>query len=253
MTVPLGASTSSPNALNQNFIDLISWMAGDFSNFKQSYEHPADFAHIRIFFRPLPFDFFTGLGFPGGIGFYSEQVYDYDLWSPYRQGLHRVIDRGIDGVYIENYGFKDGVPYAGSGHNLEILKTIPVDCAIRRKGCSMVFKREQLEGQDTFIGGVEPGKNCLIPRKGKKTYLVSRVELTERTWVSLDQGMDVETGEHVWGSTEGALRFEKKESFASELPLAELLKSPVSKGSIASGSMEDSPSEASRLEKNCPT
>ncbi|MFK8185886.1 MAG: chromophore lyase CpcT/CpeT [Phormidesmis sp.] len=217
------APTQSPAAHHQNFIDLISWMAGDFSNFKQSYENPTDFAHIRIFFRPLPFDFFTALGFPGGVGFYSEQVYDYDLWSPYRQGLHRVINNGEDGIYIENYGFKDGVPFAGSGHNLDILKTIPADCAIRRQGCSMVFKREQLNGQDAFIGGVEPGNNCLIPRKGKKTYLVSRVELTESTWVSLDQGMDVETHEHVWGSTEGALRFEKKESFASELPLAQLM------------------------------
>ena len=214
--------TSTSASTSQNFIDLISWMAGDFSNFQQSYTHPTDFAHIRIFFRPLPFDFFTALGFPGGIGFYSEQVYDYDLWSPYRQGLHRVIDKGENGIYIENYGLRDGVPYAGSGHNPDILKTIPADCAIRRKGCSMVFKRQQLNGEDTFIGGVEPGNRCLIPRKGKKTYLVSRVELTQHTWISLDQGMDVETHEHVWGSTEGALRFEKKESFASELPLDQL-------------------------------
>lgn len=208
-------------ALGQDFITLTRWMAGDFSNFQQSQTYPRDFAHIRIFFRPLPFEFFEALGFPGGIGFYSEQVYDYELWNPYRQGLHRVIERGGD-IYIENYGFQDGVPYAGSGHSLDMLKTIPPEVAIRRTGCSMVFRREQLDGVDTFIGGVEPGKNCLIPRKGKKTYLVSRVELTEQTWVSIDQGMDVDTDEHVWGSTEGALRFEKRESFASELPLERL-------------------------------
>jgi CpeT protein len=206
-----------PQSVSPDFITLVSWMAGDFSNFKQSYAHPTDFAHIRIFFRPLPFEFFEALGFPGGVGFYSEQVYDYDLWNPYRQGLHRVVDGG-DHVYIENYGFKDGVPYAGSGHNLSVLNTIPADCAIRREGCSMVFRREG----DRFIGGVEPGNRCLIPRKGKKTYLVSRVELTESTWLSLDQGMDVDTHEHVWGSTEGALGFEKRESFADELPLAAL-------------------------------
>lgn len=214
------AFTPAPSSISQDFITLIQWMAGDFSNFKQSYEHPTDFAHIRIFFRPLPFDFFAASGFPGGIGFYSEQVYDYDLWSPYRQGLHRVIDRG-DHVYIENYGFKDGVPYAGSGHNPDVLKTIPAEVAIRRTGCSMVFRRDA-DNSGLFIGGVEPGNGCLIPRKGKKTYLVSRVELTESTWVSLDQGMDVETHEHVWGSTEGALRFEKRESFANELPLDRL-------------------------------
>ncbi|MGB3298832.1 MAG: chromophore lyase CpcT/CpeT [Phormidesmis sp.] len=216
----MSVSTAAPISTSQDFITLIQWMAGDFSNFKQSYEHPADFAHIRIFFRPLPFNFFEALGFPGGIGFYSEQVYDYDLWSPYRQGLHRVIDRG-DRIYIENYGFKDGVPYAGSGHNADVLKTIPAEAAIRRTGCSMVFQRDANDS-GLFIGGVESGDNCLIPRKGKKTYLVSRVELTENTWVSLDQGMDVETHQHVWGSTEGALRFEKRESFANELPLNRL-------------------------------
>ncbi|MEL7353263.1 MAG: chromophore lyase CpcT/CpeT [Cyanobacteria bacterium P01_A01_bin.116] len=222
----MSASTTfpQPSSLSQDFVDLVSWMSGDFSNAEQANAHPTDFAHIRIFFRPLPFDFFKALGFPGGVGFYSEQVYDYDLWNPYRQGLHRVINQGNQ-VYIENYGFKDGVPYAGSGHNREILATIPADVAIRRTGCSMVFKREPIDGVDGFVGGVEPGNHCLIPRKGKKTYLVSRVELTQQTWVSLDQGMDVDTHEHVWGSTEGALRFSKRESFASELPLAQLASS----------------------------
>ncbi|MBE9060208.1 chromophore lyase CpcT/CpeT [cf. Phormidesmis sp. LEGE 11477] len=213
MTAPIAPSAS----VSPDLITLSTWMAGDFSNFKQADAALTDFAHIRIFFRPLPYEFFEGLGLPGGIGFYSEQVYDYDLWSPYRQGLHRVIDK--DGqIYIENYGFKDGVPYAGSGHNADILKTIPAEGAIRRQGCSMVFQREG----DLFIGGVEPGHNCRIPRQGKWTYLVSRVELSDRTWVSLDQGMDIETDEHVWGSTEGALRFEKRESFAHELPLGRL-------------------------------
>ncbi len=213
MTAPIAV----PAPVSSDLVTLSTWIAGDFSNFKQANAALTDFAHIRIFFRPLPYDFFEALGFPGGIGFYSEQVYDYDLWSPYRQGLHRVSAQNGH-IYIENYGFKDGVLYAGSGHNADILRTIPSDCAIRREGCSMVFHREG----DIFVGGVEPGNNCRIPRKDKWTYLVSRVELTDSTWVSLDQGMDVETGEHVWGSTEGALRFEKRESFAHELPLGRL-------------------------------
>ncbi|MGD1896420.1 MAG: chromophore lyase CpcT/CpeT [Phormidesmis sp.] len=214
MTAPIANLSTA----NQDLVTLATWMAGDFSNFKQANAALKDFAHIRIFFRPLPYDFFEALGFPGGIGFYSEQVYDYDLWSPYRQGLHRVIAKE-DHVYIENYGFKDGVPYAGSGHNRDILNTIPAEGAIRRAGCSMVFRRQSNDDGDKFIGSVEPGNNCQIPRKGKLTYLVSHVEVTENSWMSLDQGMDLETHEHVWGSTEGALKFEKRESFAQELPL----------------------------------
>ncbi|MEO1620182.1 MAG: chromophore lyase CpcT/CpeT [Cyanobacteria bacterium J06632_3] len=231
MTVPSAVPLSDPisgagrSFANSDLVTLASWMAGDFSNLNQAQAHPTDFAHIRIFFRPLPYTFFEALGLPGGIGFYSEQVYDYDLWSPYRQGLHRVIDKG-DHIYIENYGFQDGVPYAGSGHNLDVLRTIPADCAIRREGCSMVFRRQPDAEVETFVGGVEPGNNCRIPRKGKLTYLVSHVEVTANTWLSLDQGMDLETHEHVWGSTEGALKFEKRESFADELPLDQLVGRP---------------------------
>ena len=187
--------------------DLARLMAGDFCNFQQSQADPKNYAHIRIFFRPLPWNFFSG------IGFYSEQVYDYDLWSPYRQGVHRLIDRGED-VYIENYSLKNPELYAGSGHNRDILLTIPPDDIERRYNCSMVFKKEG----EMFRGSVEPGNKCLIHRKGVETYLVSTVELTKTTWVSWDRGMDIGTGKQIWGSAKGPLKFEKRASFAAELP-----------------------------------
>lgn len=187
---------------------LARLMAGDFSNQAQAFADPTNYAHIRIFFRPLPHAFFAG------IGFYSEQVYDYDLWTPYRQGVHRLVDRGND-VYIENYTLSDPMLYAGAGHRREILETIPREAIARRPGCSMVFR---LEG-DTFIGCVEPGEQCTIERNGVQTFLVSSVELTETTWVSWDRGMDIQTREQVWGSAIGPLKFERRQSFADELPL----------------------------------
>ena len=80
----------------------------------------------------------------------------------------------------------------------------------------MVFKREG----DRFLGQVEPGNLCLIEKNGCQTYLVSDVEITESTWASLDRGLDVETHEQVWGSEHGALRFEKRESFAHEITIS---------------------------------
>lgn len=195
--------------MTNNLIALAHWMAGDFSNQKQAFANSRLYAHIRIFWRPLPFEFFKG------IGFYSEQVYDYDLWSPYRQGVHRLVPQG-DQIYIENYSLKQPERYAGAGRDLNILKTITPDGIERRHHCSMVFWREG----EIFRGSVEPGNKCLINRNGCLTYLVSDVELTEHTWVSLDKGMDINTHEQVWGSTAGPLRFEKRESFAHELPIA---------------------------------
>ncbi|MCC3426183.1 MAG: chromophore lyase CpcT/CpeT [Microcoleus sp. PH2017_01_SCD_O_A] len=190
-----------------DLITLAQWMAGDFSNYKQSFEKPQQFAHIHIFFRPLPFDFFNA------IGFYSEQVYDHDLWTPYRQGVHKLIDQG-EQIYIENYSLNDPVQYAGAARELSILKTIKPDCIQRRYNCSMVFKREG----EMFRGSVEPGNQCLIEKKGCSTYLISDVEITETTWSSLDRGMDVNTHEQIWGSENGSLWFEKRQSFAGELP-----------------------------------
>jgi CpeT protein len=199
-------SLNNPGTNTSDLITLARWMAGDFSNQKQAFENPKQYAHIHVFFRPLAFEFFSG------IGFYSEQVYDYDLWTPYRQGIHRLIDNG-DHIYIENYSLKDPIQYAGAARELTILQTINNDSIERRYCCSMIFKRQ---GQ-MFQGGVEPGNKCLIPRNGRQTYLISEVELTENTWNSLDKGMDIETNEQIWGSTAGPLRFEKKQSFADEV------------------------------------
>lgn len=196
------------SAQNSNLLnELARLMAGDFSNRQQSDADPKNYAHIRVFFRPLPWKFFSG------IGFYSEQVYDYDLWSPYRQGVHLLVDKG-DHIYIENYSLENAENYAGSGHNRDILLTIPPDCIQRRHNCSMVFRKEE----NMFRGSVEPGNKCLIHRNGVNTYLVSSVELTETTWISWDRGMNVENHQHIWGSAIGPLKFTKKESFADELP-----------------------------------
>jgi CpeT protein len=195
-------------AKSSNLATLASWMAGDFSNYQQSFDEPQNFAHIHVLFRPLPFEFFSG------IGFYSEQVYDYDLWNPYRQGMHRLIERQDD-IYIENYSLQNAYLYAGAARHLDILKTITPECLERRYHCSMIFRREG----NKFIGNVEPGNLCLIDRDGCQTYLISDVEITENTWVSLDKGMDVNTHQQIWGSTHGALKFTKRESFADELPI----------------------------------
>ena len=187
-------------------LTLAQWIAGDFSNQKQAFADSRNYAHIRVFFRPLPWDFFSG------IGFYSEQLYNHDLWSPYRQGVHRFIEQG-EQIYVENYGLKDRILYAGAGREPDILKTITPDCLERRYNCSMVFQREG----HLFRGRVE-GNSCLLEKYGKQTYLVSDVELTETTFVSLDRGLDITTHEQVWGSTAGPLKFEKRHSYASEVP-----------------------------------
>ena len=78
----------------------------------------------------------------------------------------------------------------------------------------MIFKREE----KLFRGGVEPGNQCLIKKRGYQTYLVSEVEVTETTWSSIDRGLDVNTHQQIWGSMFGPLLFEKCQDFSEELP-----------------------------------
>jgi CpeT protein len=183
------------------------WMAGGFSNGKQAMDAPRDFSHIRLFWRPLPWEFF------GGVGFYSEQVYDYDLWLPYRQGVHHLVEQPDGSIFVHNYGLKNAIFLAGAGRELSILKTLKRDVLLPRSGCGMVFRRDGAK----FVGAVEPGNQCLIPKEGKMTYLVSEVEVTDSTWTSRDRGFDVDTQDQVWGSEHGQFWFEKVQDYGSEL------------------------------------
>jgi CpeT protein len=186
---------------------LARCMAGGFSNGKQAMASPRDFSHIRLFWRPLPWAFF------GGVGFYSEQVYDYDLWLPYRQGVHHLVERDDGSVFVHNYGLKNPLFLAGAGRELSILQTLKPEMLTPRSGCGMVFRQDG----ERFLGEVEPGQKCLIPKEGKITYLVSEVEITNSTWVSRDRGFDVNTQEQVWGSDHGKFLFEKVQDYGSEL------------------------------------
>jgi hypothetical protein len=69
----------------------------------------------------------------------------------------------------------------------------------------------------SFQGVVEPGKNCVIVRDGKETYLDNSFEVSEGGLVSLDRGYDPQTDELVWGSVAGAFHFQRRVSFADEV------------------------------------
>jgi CpeT protein len=80
------------------------------------------------------------------------------------------------------------------------------------------------EGDGKYIGMVEPGKKCFIPRDGKITYLVSEVEVDETNWISRDRGFDPESNQPKWGSEHGPLRFKRIESFSKLITSSWILK-----------------------------
>jgi hypothetical protein len=181
-------------------------MAADFSNQAQAIENPPFFAHIKVCMRPLP------KGFQSGVSLYLEQAYDFQLNKPYRVRVLHFIQREND-VLLENYKVKDEEKYYGAARDLEKLATLRVEDLEPMDGCDILVEWTG----SSFRGKVEPGKKCMVVRKGANTYLDNEFIVTESHMTSYDRGRDPKTDELVWGSVAGPFEFEKVARFAHEV------------------------------------
>lgn len=185
---------------------LARWMAADFSNKQQAFDNPPLFAHIRVCIRPLPLDFLSG------VSLFLEQAYDFSLNQPYRMRVMKLI-RAEDCMIIEHYTLKEKQKYCGAARNTELLTCLTPEDLEKMPGCNMIVKWTG----HSFKGIVEPGKNCIVIRDDKKTYLDNEFEIDENNFFSLDRGRDMETNERVWGSIAGPFHFLRCQSFADEV------------------------------------
>lgn len=185
---------------------LARWMAADFSNQEQAFENPPFFAHIRVCMRPLPLELLSG------VSFFLEQAYDYALNQPYRVRVLKLVPQS-DHIEIENYVLKNAEPFYGASRDLPRLQSLQAENLEKLSGCSFVTKW----AGSSFRGEVEPGKGCIVVRKGMTTYLNSEFEIDEEKFISWDRGLDPETDEHVWGAIAGPFHFVRWASFADEV------------------------------------
>jgi hypothetical protein len=187
---------------------LARWMAADFSNQEQAFINPPFFAHIRVCMRPLP------PSFPGEVSLFLEQAYDFMLTSPYRL---RVLSLEIAGnsIKLKNFKIKDEENFYGASRDRQRLQQLTPEHLEEMCGCDM-----NVEWTGTgFQGTIEPGKNCLVVRKGKTTYLDNSFEIDAEKLISYDRGFDPETDELVWGSVAGPFHFVRWTNFADEVEL----------------------------------
>ncbi len=194
---------------NENLVRFAKCLSGIYSNKQQAIKNPRYFAHINIYFIPLPWELLNGPSF------YSEQSHDYSPWKPYRQNISHLIKK--DNVLILSlYRLINANRIAGGGHHPELLSNIDKDNLIRRRGCDMHF---QEINSCHFLGKVEAGCKCLIEKQGFQTYLDSTVELKADQLISLDRGIDISTGKKVWGSENGPLVFTKTLDLSEKLKM----------------------------------
>ncbi|NJK62332.1 MAG: chorismate mutase [Synechococcaceae cyanobacterium SM2_3_1] len=196
---------------SEQLLRLAQWMAGHFNNAEQARREPVWFANIHVFQCPLSVDLL------GGFSFYVEQAYDIALQQPYRQ---RVVSLQEDttGIRIQNYGLRNSQAFAGAGQDRRRLRQLTSADLEILPGC---ITEVQWTGA-SYKGKSIPGKTCIVVRREQQTYLRAEFELTDARFWSLDQGLDPETDQVIWGSLSGPFQFVKLASFASELSPASL-------------------------------
>lgn len=187
-------------------LTLARWMASDFTNQAQAWENPPFFAHIRVCMRPLALELLDG------VSLYVEQAYDYMLDQPYRVRVLKLL-AASNHIKIENYAITEQEKFFGASRQKERLQALSKEHLELLPGCTFIT---QWTGSG-FKGEVEPGKGCMVMRKGKNTYLDSSFEIDDQKFISLDRGRDPETGELVWGSVAGPFHFTRLASFADEV------------------------------------
>ena len=191
-----------------DIITLARWMASDFSNQAQAFENPPFFAHIRVCMRPLPVELL------GGISLYLEQAYDIELNSPYRVRVLKLVPMA-DRIDIENYAIANEEQFYGASRDLQKLQELKKAEFKLMPGCTFITHWTG----SSFKGRVEPGKGCMVVRKGKNTYLDSEFEIDGDKFISHDRGRDPETDAHVWGALAGPFEFTRRASFADEIQI----------------------------------
>lgn len=189
-----------------DIITLARWMASDFSNQAQAFENPPFFAHIRVCMRPLPVELLDG------VSLYLEQAYDIELNSPYRVRVLKLVPIA-DRIDIENYAIANEEQFYGASRDRQKLQELKTAEFKLMPGCTFITHWTG----SSFKGRVEPGKGCMVVRKGKNTYLDSEFEIDGDKFISHDRGRDPETDAHVWGALAGPFEFTRRASFADEI------------------------------------
>ena len=191
--------------MDESLNRLVSLLCGGFSNQEQAFENPPLYAHILVKVRPLP------QLQPGSL--LLEQSYAINPAAPYRIRVLRP-ERNGDLLIIRNQALVDDQRFWGAVDDAQKRSTIQTTDLRPLDGCSYVVQ----ECSDGFVGEVEPGCRCLVERKGKTTYLVSRLELNAAGMRTIDRGHDPQTHEQLWGSLAGPFEFERTEDYSAEIP-----------------------------------
>lgn len=187
--------------MSSNLNRFSNYIAGDWNNRQQSMDFPALWSHIHVCYHRLPDNFI------GSPSFYVESAYDYSLDKPYKTAIIALkeVDNKIE---MENYKIKQPEQFWFGAHDPSLLKGLTDNQIVKLPNiCDTIF--EYIEEKDQYEGRTRPGKKCIIMRGDSKTYLDSRIIVSQNNYSSWDIGRSYDNDDQVWGATSGPFSFKK--------------------------------------------
>ena len=176
---------------------LVDYMVGSFSSEEQA-EKDSNYFNIELEMVQLWKDR------ADGPWLYIEQAVAESKDKPYRQRVYQLKKRNDEKIESLVYTIPDPLRFAGD-HTKEfpLLRLTP-DSLTLKEGCEVVL----FQADEGYFEGSTVDRNCSSDLRGA-SYATSEVMIDRDKMISWDRGFD-ESGNQVWGATDGGYIFKKK-------------------------------------------
>ena len=176
---------------------LVDYMVGSFSSEEQA-EKDSNYFNIELEMVQLWKDR------ADGPWLYIEQAVAESKDKPYRQRVYQLKKRNDGKIESLVYTIPDPLRFAGDYKNEFPLLRLAPDSLILKEGCEVIL----YQADNGYFEGSTVDKNCGSDLRGA-SYATSEVMIDKDKMISWDRGFD-ESGNQVWGATEGGYIFKKK-------------------------------------------
>jgi CpeT/CpcT family (DUF1001) len=192
--------------VNPDLVQLGDWLSGVYDNREQAIDAPVWYVHLRAWWRIVP------LFESDSVVLFGEQANILQVGSPYRQRLLRLCEREgkLCGAF---YSFiEPGLVLGAGGDEAIAARVLSAEIVALETG---VLNIQQVG--DRFSLTPRQGEVCAFrfPERGEEK--VGRVELglevRLKGYDSYDKGLNLETGQPIWGAIMGPYRFTKRDNF----------------------------------------
>lgn len=201
------------NMLSPELITLGQYLAGEFENQKQALAEPIWYVHLHLWLRPVP------LFSEDSLTLFAEQASVVKLDQPYRPRILRLRQMQTLPLIIEvqHYMFNDLQSIQGAGRNPQRLKNISLDEITVLPTCNLAVNIERVGG-DRFHFKAFPTSNtpCSFTYQGATFQVSLGFEVNADELKTYDKGIDLNTGQAIWGALMGPYCYTKRQDFSLE-------------------------------------